>query len=58
MELCGAWTSLLLAWDLGFRKIWLELDTVEALELIEHGCTSNHLSALLVEAIMDLLARQ
>ena len=29
-----------------------------ALELIEHGCTSNHLSALLVEAIMDLLARQ
>ena len=31
---------------------------MEALKLIEHGCTLNHPSAQMVEVITDLLARQ
>ena len=47
-----------MAWDLGFKKVWLELDSVKALELIERGCRSTHPNALLVRAIIDLLLRQ
>ena len=50
--------GLSLAWDQGFGKIWLELDSVEALNLIKHRRSTNHSNARMVNAITNLLARQ
>ena len=57
VELCGAWIGLSMAWDLGFKKAWLELGLVEPLELIKHGCLPNHPNAPLVETHKELLGK-
>ena len=46
-----------MAWDLGFTKVWLEIDFIEGLELIKHGYIPTHPINTLVEAITDLLSR-
>ena len=43
-ELKGALNSLIITWDLGYKKVWLEVDSLTALELIEYGCLPDHLN--------------
>ena len=41
-ELYGALQGLSLAWDMGFKRVWLEMDSVENIELMEQGCLFSH----------------
>ena len=57
VELLGILDGLKLAWEFGYRQVWIEIDSTEALELIEHGCLRNNPNYLLMEAIKDILSR-
>ena len=57
VELWGILDGLKVAWELGYRQIWMETDLVEALELIEHGCVRNNPNYVLIEPIEDILSR-
>ena len=56
-QLKGALHGLSLAWNLGYRKVWLEMDLVVAMELIEHRCLPTHSEYSLVEEIIELLTK-
>ena len=48
--------GLKLAWQFGYKRIWLESDFVKALALVEHGCSRDNPNYHLVATIEELLA--
>ena len=56
-ELNGALQGLNLVWEIGFKKVWLEMDSVEGLELIQQGFSFTHPCVSLIQQITDLIAR-
>ena len=56
-ELWGAYWSLYLGWQLGHRKIILELDSKCAVLLISHQVLEAHVCSSLLKAIKELLSR-
>ena len=45
IEVADLWTLLIgleRAWDRGFRKLWVESDSVALMEVIKNACASNH----------------
>ena len=58
VELWGVLDNLNLAWDLGHKRVWLEIDSAKSLALIEHGCQGDNPSHHLVKAIKEVMARE
>lgn len=56
-ELWGILIGLQVAWNHGLRKVWLESDSLTAINLIKHGCTSSHMYYDLVLSIRELCNR-
>ncbi|CAN1129782.1 Putative ribonuclease H protein At1g65750 [Linum perenne] len=54
-ELRGAITSLRAAWDLGFRKVKLQVDSMTVIELVKNEEIPTHQHALEVLDLRDLL---
>ena len=57
IELWGIFCGLLISWNLGYRNVWRETNSICAFQLINHDivATLSHIS--LVKAIQDLLNR-
>ncbi|KAJ1424429.1 Reverse transcriptase-like [Sesbania bispinosa] len=58
MELCGIYSTLLIAWDKGFQKLWIESDSSTIVHLIQHGHPPSHPYAALLNAITQYRNRQ
>ena len=58
VELKGALHGLSLAWNLGYRKVWFEMDSIVVLELLEHRCLLIHPEYSLIDKITNLLAKE
>ena len=56
-KLWGALNGLTIAWNMGFRKVWLKMDSIESLKLIKHGCMPTHPNNSLIEVITDVPSR-
>ncbi|KAK4285126.1 hypothetical protein QN277_001868 [Acacia crassicarpa] len=57
-ELWGSLHGLKLAWDLGFRKVILEVDSSDAVELMKQPTPATHEDRCLIEEIKGMLARE
>ena len=55
-RLKGIYHGLKMVSNLGFKKVWLEFNNVNALALMENGCSFHHDQYLLVMDITKLLA--
>ena len=55
-ELLGILDGLKLAWHLGYKRVWLESDSEEALALVEHRCPRNNPNHQLVAEIEEMMA--
>ena len=53
-ELWGVFTGLNFVWNLGLRKIILEVDSKSVAELIEKGCDESNASIVLSIALANL----
>ncbi|XP_061375835.1 uncharacterized protein LOC133317945, partial [Gastrolobium bilobum] len=56
-ELWACLVGLELAWDRGFRQVWLEGDSLSAQQLITNGCHHDYPAANLVNRIRNLMQR-
>lgn len=54
-KLFGTLTGLELAWRLGYRKIFLESDSRQAMDLVKQGCHMSHPFAFMVGQIHSLI---
>lgn len=55
-ELWGCFHGLKLSWDLGFRKVMLEVDSTEAIELLKNEVGMMHEDKDLIVSIKQLIA--
>lgn len=56
-ELWGIVSGLEIAWDTGYRKIWIESDSLTSVNLIKNGCSKLRSYYALVHRAVELLAR-
>ncbi|KAJ7961985.1 Ribonuclease H [Quillaja saponaria] len=56
-ELYGIFRGLYLAWDLGFKSIILETDSLTAVELLNSECSQFHPLLHLIQGCQDLINR-
>ncbi|CAI0443132.1 unnamed protein product [Linum tenue] len=56
-ELRGAVEGLNLAWDKGYRRVRVQLDSQCAVQLIRHVNTGNHHCAAILDRFRELLSR-
>lgn len=57
VELWGILLGLQLAWNHRLSKIWLESDSLTAINLIHKGCPSSHMHYNLVQSIKEFCSK-
>lgn len=56
-EFWGIFTALSMCWDMSFRYLWIESDSMVAVSLVNNGCQENHPYAPIIFAIKELMRR-
>ena len=54
-ELCGVYTSMVIARDMGWKKIIFKMDSQVALEMIKYGCNKTHPCKPILDSIRSLI---